>query len=491
MVDHNNLKFLFDPKGVVVIGASSHPGKFGFVALHNILNSGFDGPVYATNKERITLLGVSTVQDLSEIPKGVVDFAMVCVPLKSVPEALIGAANIGVKAAFIVSGGYGEIGKDGEIAEKKLTALSRDLGIAIAGPNGQGFVSTPSNLCSQIVAPYPPRGKIAIASQSGNILSSFMNLSRQAGIGISRGVSIGNQTCVDASDYLQYFAEDEETEAIVLYLEGVSDGRKLFHSIKSATNSKPVIVIRGGASPEGAKAAASHTGSLASDYQVFRGMLNQAGAFLASDPQMAYEWAASFVTQPKPKGRNTLILTTAGGWGVLTADAVAKSPLRLVELQNDLVNEIDMVLPPRWSRGNPIDLAGGETRETIPQIIDLVLSHESVDSLIFLGLGIQGNVARLYSESNYLDEGMERIIKFHTAQERKYVSAIVNGSKNWSKPVMVASELVASDPLNPAIAALRNEQWLCHSSGAGAVSSLSNLCAYARYLQRDEQTGTE
>ena len=478
-----NLESLFDPKGVVVVGASSHPGKFGFVALHNILDSGFDGPVYATNKERISLLGITTVKELNEIPEGIVDFAMICVPSYALPETLIEAAKIGVKAAFIVSGGYSEMGKDGERAEMELLNLSNELGIAISGPNGQGFVSTPSKLCSQIVAPFPPEGKIAIASQSGNLLSSFMNLSRHFGIGISRGISIGNQSCLRASDYVRYFSEDPETKVIVLYLEGIPDGRDLFQAIKHTTKTKPVIVIRGGSSPEGAKAAASHTGSLASDYRIFRGMLNQAGAFLADGPQSAYEWAASFVSQPTPAGENTIILTTAGGWGVLTADAVAQSSLDLVDLDKDLTDQIDQILPPRWSRSNPIDIAGGETRETIPQMIDLILSHRSVDALIFLGLGIQGNVARLYSESKYFDSSMERIMNFHNSQEQRYASELIDGSEKWGKPVLVASELAGSDPSNSGIEALRERKWLCHTSGSRAVASLENLCAYARYIE--------
>ena len=483
MSEHPNLKSLFDPKGVIVVGASSHPGKFGFVALHNILNSGFEGPVYATNKEKISLLGISTIQNISEIPSGSADCAMICLPSNAVPQTLIELAEIGVKAVFIVSGGYGETGPDGKKAEIQLLKLSKELNIAIAGPNGQGFISTPSSLCSQIVAPFPPKGNIAIASQSGNVLSSFMNLSRQYNVGISRGISIGNQTCLDVSTYIKYFTEDPETSVIVSYLEGIPDGRRLFETIKEATKVKPVIVIRGGSSPEGAKAAASHTGSLASDDRIFRGMLKQAGAFLAEDPQTAYEWAATFATQPRPKGKNTIILTTAGGWGVLTADALANSPLQLIDLKKDLMEKIDEILPPRWSRSNPIDLAGGETRETIPKMIDLVLSHESVDSLVFLGLGIQGNIARLYAESNYLDSGMERILNFHNSQEEIYVSALTEGSRNWDKPVMVASELGSADPCNTGIAALKAANWFCHYSGGSAVRALSNLETYTRYLE--------
>ena len=246
MIENQNLKSLFDPKGVVVVGASTHPGKFGFVALHNIINSGFSGPIYATNRERVSLLGIETVQHIRDIPPQTVDFAMICIPSESVTEALGELSKIGVKAAFIASGGYGETGAEGIQAEIELSRLSKELDIAIAGPNGQGFVSTPSDLCSQIVAPYPPKGGIAIASQSGNLLSTFMNLARQYNIGISRGISTGNQTCIKTSDYIRYFAKDSKTSVIVSYVEGVPDGRDFFNAVKDATKLKPVILIRGG-----------------------------------------------------------------------------------------------------------------------------------------------------------------------------------------------------------------------------------------------------
>lgn len=475
-----HMQALFNPKGVVVVGASTHPGKFGFVALHNILNSGFEGPIYATNTDEASILGIQTVKDLRAVPSSVVDFAMICVPALAIPETLIDASRIGIKAVFIVSGGYRESGVDGSKAESDLLKLSEELGIVIAGPNGQGFVSTPVKLCSQIVAPYPPAGTIAIASQSGNILSTFMNLARFHNIGISRGVSTGNQTCLGTAEYISYFAEDSATDVIVSYLEGFPDGRAFYESIREASKVKPVIVVRGGTSPEGAKAASSHTGSLATDDRIFRGMVKQAGAFLALDPLTAFELAAAFATQPLPAGKNTLVLTSAGGWGVLTADAVSNSDLNLLDLPDDLMRSIDGYLPPRWSRSNPIDLAGGETRETIPKLIDLVLSHVAVDSLIFLGLGIQGNIARSYLESEYLDEGMRRIIKFHESQEEKYVSALVRGSAEQGKPVLVASELGIADPNNPAVRALRGNNWFCHSSAVSAVTALAALERYSR-----------
>ena len=181
---------LFEPRGVVVAGASSHPGKFGFVALHNILAAGFEGPVFATNPEQPEILGVQARAAVADIPAGEADLVMVCAPGPAIPDVLREAAAKGISAAFVVSGGFRELGDAGAEAERELVALAHDLDMVLAGPNGQGLVSTPSILWSQIVAPYPPRGHIGIASQSGNLVSTIMNLARQGNVGVSRAVCI-------------------------------------------------------------------------------------------------------------------------------------------------------------------------------------------------------------------------------------------------------------------------------------------------------------
>ena len=183
---------LFEPRGIVVAGASTHPGKFGFVALHNILANGYAGKVFATNTKGESVLGIDTLTSTDQLPDGEVDLAFVCTPAAANPDLLRAAAAKGVRAAFIASAGYGEAGDEGRRAEEDLVTLCDELGIAMAGPNGQGLISTPSSLCAQIVAPFPPAGRIGIASQSGNFVSSFLNYARLSGIGISRAVSAGS-----------------------------------------------------------------------------------------------------------------------------------------------------------------------------------------------------------------------------------------------------------------------------------------------------------
>lgn len=476
---------LFEPRGVVVAGASTHPGKFGFVSLHNVLAAGFDGPVFATNPERPEILGVQCSSSVADIPDGVADLVMVCAPGPAIPGVLREAAAKGIRAAFIVSGGFREAGDDGLRQEQELVALASELGMVMAGPNGQGLVSTPANLWSQIVSPYPPRGRIGIASQSGNLVSTIMNLARQGNVGISRAVSAGNQAMVEIADYLEYMADDDETAVIVTYVEGVPDGRRFFDALKSTTRRKPVVVVKGGVSEDGARAAASHTGSLATNDRVFDGMLRQAGAIRAPGIDAAYTLAAAFATTPLPSGPRTVVLTTAGGWGVLTSDAIAASPLDLTPLPADLHDAINELVPPRWSRNNPIDLAGGETRDTIPQVLELIATHPEVDALVYLGLGIQGNTARAYRESPFLpDEGMERMAGFHERQEVRYATAAVEICRREGRPIVIASELGVGDPDNPGIATLRELGWPCFASPGAAVDALSAMWGYARSKAR-------
>ena len=209
-------------------------------------------------------------------------------------------------------------------------ALADDLDMLIVGPNGQGLVSTPSSLCAQIVAPYPPRGHIGVASQSGNFVSSFLNLSRQSGVGVSRAVSVGNAAQVGVLDALEFFADDPETTVGLVYVEGLPDGRRFFERLSAVTERLPVVVLKGGSSSIGARAAASHTGSLATDDKVFDGMCRQAGAVRAATVLEAFDIAAALATQPVPPGPKVAVVTTVGGWGVVTADALAGTSLELL-----------------------------------------------------------------------------------------------------------------------------------------------------------------
>lgn len=483
--DPTRLDPMFNPRGVIVAGASTHPGKFGFVALHNILASGYRGKVFATNRDGAEVLGVRCATSVGELPEGQADLVVLCTPASTNAELLRVAATKGVRAAFVASAGYGEAGEDGRRAEEELVALADELGIALAGPNGQGLISTPASLCAQIVAPYPPRGRIAVASQSGNLASSFLNLAVGSGVGISRAVSAGNSAAVGVLDYLEYFASDAETDVALAYIEGFNVGPGGVARLRAVARELPLVVLTGGSSPEGRKAAVSHTGSLATDDKVFAGMCRQMGIVHAGSVEEAYEAAATFASQPTPTGPRVAVVTTAGGWGVVTADAVSRSSLELLELPSDLREAIDAKLPPRWSRSNPIDLAGGETRDTVPEILDLVTSHPDVDAVILLGLGIQSNQARLMRDGPFhRDVDIERIVAYHERQDVRYAHAAASTSEATGKPVLVATELAVARPDNPGVQAVRETGRLCYGSSHRAVVALEHLWVRERWRRR-------
>ncbi len=473
MITSEHFRALFDPRGIVIAGASTHPGKFGFVALHNILSCGYEGQVFASNRERVEVLGRPTLADLTVIPHGKADLVFVCTPASSNPEVLRQAASVGIKTAFIASAGYGESGEAGLQLQQELVELANELDMMIVGPNGQGLVSTPSSLCAQIVAPYPPVGSIGIASQSGNFVSSFMNLSRQSGVGVSRAISVGNAAQVGVIDMLEYFADDPKTSVGLVYVEGISDGREFAERLEQVCRRMPVVILKGGASGLGARAAASHTGSLATDDRVFDGLCRQVGATRASSISEAFDIAAAFATLPAPRGPRVAVVTTVGGWGVLAADAISATSLDLVELPSDLRTTLDGLLPPRWSRNNPIDLAGGETKDTVPAVLESVVSHGDIDATLVLGMGIQSNQGRLEREGPFYPEhGLERIVAFHERQDSRYAEVALSASVAADKPVLIASELAIGDPSNAAVAAVRSTGHYCFPSAERAVVAL-------------------
>jgi acetyltransferase len=313
-----------------------------------------------------------------------------------------------------------------------------------------------------------------------------MNLARASGVGISRAVSAGNAAAVGVADYLDHYADDPATAVGLAYVEGITDGRRLLERFGDVARRMPLVILKGGATEGGARAAASHTGALAADDAVFDGACRAAGVSRAWTVEEAFDAAATFATQPLPAGPNVVILTTAGGWGVVTADALTRHPdLHLLALPDDLRAAIDAELPPRWSRNNPVDCAGGETRDTIPTVLELIATHPSVDAVVYLGIGIQANQARLMREGRfYPDHGLERIVAYHERQDARFAEAASELIDRTGKPILVATELAVADPANPGPATVRATGRYCYPSGDRAIAALGHLVRYRRFRER-------
>ena len=469
---------LFEPRGIVVAGAATHPGKFGFVAYHNLRAAGYEGALYGTNLAGEDVLGERTYASLADIPEADLDLVFIGVPAKATADVLRQAADRGITAAFCASAGYGEIDEQGRSHQDELAELADDLGILFAGPNGQGVISTPVDMCAQIVAPMPPRGNIGIASQSGGMVSTFGNLARQAGVGISRAVSVGNGAQVGVADFMEWYATDPETTVGLAYLEHVADDT--VERLGAVAAQMPVVVMRGGRTASGANAVAAHTGS-AAGHDGTDEALAEAGVTVVGSIPEAYRTAATFATQPLPRGPRTVVFGTAGGWCVITGDAVVAGELELIDLPVDLAAEVDARVPPRWSRRNPIDLAGGETRDTIPELLPIIADHPEVDAVIYLGLGIQSNTGAMERAGRfYPDFGLDRIVEYHERQDTRFAEAAAAASDRSGKPVITFTELALTNPDNPGPTAVRATGRYCHSAGDEAVQALEHLWRYAR-----------
>jgi len=488
-----NKKFdpLFNPKGVAVVGVSSHPGRFGSVALHNILRYGYQGNIFPVNRDGAKVFGIQSFTDIDEIPEGQADLAFIATPPKNNEEILKKAHAKGIKAAFIAAGGYSESDELGTQLENQLVKTANELNMTIAGPNGQGIISTGAELCAQIAAPYPPAGKISLVSQSGNVLSSLMNHAIRTGVGVNKAISAGNSAQTKITDYLNYFASDKSTDVVVAYLEGIDNGQEFINVVNNFTKKKPLILIKGGVASEGIKAASSHTGSMATDNKVFQGICNQYGIIQAPSIGEGFDWAATFATQPMLNGSKTVIFTTAGGWGVLAADAISKTDLELIDLPKEIIESINELVPSRWSKSNPIDLAGGETRDTIPQVMDIVASHSDVDAIIHLGIGIQSAQAHAFQSGKYFDDKeleLERLVDFHQKQDARYAVAAVESSNKYNIPILSATELVNSDRHygNPGPTTIKENGKVCYASAHRAVKALEIMDQYSKYIHQQD-----
>ncbi|MHC1580631.1 acetate--CoA ligase family protein [Methanopyrus sp.] len=350
---------LFEPRAVAVVGASRDPRKVGHSVLRNLL-AGFEGEVYPVNPHADEILGVRCYPSLSEVP-GPVDLAVIVVPAPIVPEIVREAGEAGVKYCVVISAGFSEAGN--EELERELVRAAREAGVRIVGPNCLGIINARSGLNASFAAEMPPAGSIAFVSQSGALATSVIDWFSSGdvgaiGVGFSKFVSLGNAADLDFPDFLEYLAGDEETDVVVLYLEGVKDGDAFAEALSACAGRKPVIVLKGGRTEAGAEAVSTHTGSLAGSGEVYRGVIEQCGGIFVEGFEEAFDTAKLLAKAGPPRSDRVLVVTNAGGGGILAADALHESGFRLPEPDGD-----PSVLPEEAATGNPVDVLGDADAE--------------------------------------------------------------------------------------------------------------------------------
>jgi acetyl coenzyme A synthetase (ADP forming)-like protein len=370
---------LMKPSAVAVIGASNEEGKIGNSVMRNLVDGGFAGDIFPVNPKSDDILGLKAYRSVTDIP-GDVDVAVFAIPAKFVPAALEEVGRKGIPNAVLIPSGFAETGD--QPLQDKVVAIAREYGVRVLGPNIYGYYSTWQDLCATFCTPYDVKGGVALTSQSGGIGMAILGFARTTKTGVSAIVGLGNKSDVDEDDLLTYFGEDDNTTCIAMHLEDLKDGRAFVEAAREVVKKKPIVVLKAGRTSAGARAAGSHTGALAGDDKVYDDILRQAGVIRAPGLKDMLEYARALPVLPTPQGDNVVIITGAGGSGVLLSDACVDNGLTLMEIPPDLDAAFMRYIPPFGAAGNPIDITGGEPPSTYEATIRLGLEDPRVHALI-------------------------------------------------------------------------------------------------------------
>lgn len=375
----NKMNRIMKPEGVAVIGASPENGKIGNSVMKNLINGGYKGQIYPVHPKLDEVLGYKAYKSVKDIP-GNVDIAVFAIPAKFVAGALTEVGEKGIAGAILIPSGFAETGN--VEGQDELVEISRKYDIRLMGPNIYGFYYTPMNLCATFCTPFDVKGKAALSSQSGGIGMAIIGFSRSSKMGVSAIVGLGNKSDIDEDDLLTFFEHDDNTQIVAMHLEDLKDGRAFSDAAKRVSKKKPVVVLKAGRTSLGARAASSHTGALAGNDKIYEDVLKQSGVIRARSLQDLLQFARGVPVLPTPKGENVVIITGAGGSGVLLSDACVDNGLNLMAMPSDLDAAFRKFIPPFGAAGNPVDITGGEPPTTYQNTVRLGLEDERIHSLI-------------------------------------------------------------------------------------------------------------
>jgi len=457
------LNNFFNPGSIAVVGVSLEKEKLGNQILKNIINGGFEGDIFPVNKKATTstyLNGLRVYPDLKEIPAKV-DLCIVVVPAVYVIPVIEDCGEKGVSSAVVITAGFKETGKKGAELESKLAKIAKDLGVRILGPNVLGIIDTHSNLNASFAPTYPPSGNIAFISQSGALGCAILDQCRGEGVGLSKFISLGNKMDLDEVDFISYLKDDPQTKVILGYLENIGRGKEFIRVAKKVVKEKPIIMIKSGRSKAGRRAASSHTGALSGADEAYDVAFKEIGIIRAKTLTEAFEMARGFSFQPVPKGDKVLLLTNAGGAGIMATDACEDYSLNLTSLTEDSVKKLKEKLPPASSISNPLDILGDADPDRYRLALDTVLQDPNLDAIILL----------LTPQTTTNPEGVAKVIDELTKKKEKTILSCFMGG----------------EMVNPAISILNKAKIPNYKEPEAAVRVLRNMINYRFIRERKEE----
>ncbi|MGD0572189.1 MAG: acetate--CoA ligase alpha subunit [Sedimentisphaerales bacterium] len=373
----------FNPKSVAIVGASRQKGKVGYEILHSMIEAGFPGTIYPVNSQADEVEGLKCYPSLTSIGQ-IPDLVIVVVPAKVVAAVMQECATIGIKAVVVITAGFKEIGEEGRKLEQQIVQIARQAGIRIIGPNCLGLIVPASKLNASFGGTIPVVGSTGYMSQSGALLAAILDMANANGIGFSKLVSIGNKADVDEIDIIEAFANDDDTKVIAGYLENITDGNTFVRIAEQISQKKPILLMKAGVTAAGAKAASSHTGSLAGSETAYEAVFERAGVIRCFSIKSQFDFAQGFAYQPLPKGASVAVITNAGGAGIMAADAIEKLQLTFAKLTDQTQKRLAAKLPAAANFHNPIDVLGDALPDRYEFAIDVVLDDPNVDAVLIL-----------------------------------------------------------------------------------------------------------
>ncbi|MBP7584389.1 MAG: CoA-binding protein [Spirochaetes bacterium] len=484
-----DLSKLFYPGSVAVIGASENVLKWGSIIISNVLDGGFKGEVHPVSTSNETVYGRRASKSLRDIGAPA-DLLIITTPAATVMGILRDCVATGIRNVVIVSSGFSEAGEEGRRHEREVREFALANGLNVVGPNTMGIANFKEGLHGMFSHVRLKKGGISLMAQSGNVGNQIMYWAEQQSIGMSKFVGSGNEAALMCEDYLDYFHGDADTSVIIMYLEGVDNGRSFMEAARRTTRDKPVVLLKGGRTRVGTKAAMSHTGALAGRIQIFSAAMEQAGVSMVDSQSEMLTLAAAFDSMPLPKGNRIGVVTLGGGWGVITADECEERGLTLPPLPEDVKARLDKMLPSFWSKGNPVDLVGQPDPNLFRESVEAMISSDAYDAVILLGIINSFKTAmRLYEATMRLGkpvemnlEDMERTLD---DLQNVFLDNIADLMEKYEKPIYpVALVAQADQPVVHAPKSPKKYNAIIFRTPEEAVSCLAKQYRYSRYLRK-------
>lgn len=456
-----SLRSFFNPKSVAIVGASRQKGKVGYEVLANMISSGFEGKIFPVNKSAESIEGLKCYPDLEAIGE-TPELVIIIVPAKFVLEVVQQCIKLGTKAAIVISAGFKEIGEAGKKLEDELVRVARRGGVRIIGPNCLGVIVTASKLNASFGGDLPRPGHTGYLSQSGALLAAILDTAQANGIGFSSLFSIGNKADVDELDLIEALAQDPNTKVIAGYLESIKDGNAFVRQAERISHSKPILLMKSGGTSAGAKAASSHTGSLAGSEVAYEAMFTRAGIIRCESITQQFNFAQAFANQPLPQGPSVAVVTNAGGAGIMAADAIERQGLTFAKLEEATIEKLKSKLPSAANFHNPVDVLGDALADRYEFALGVVLDDPNVDTVLVL------LTPQAMTEARQTAEAIVRL-----AQEKA------------AKPILAC--FMGASKVEDGVRVLREAKVPRYDSPEEAVDTINAMADYVRWRNQPKR----